>query len=66
MTLITKTTYVDNLDSELKGFVEIGIRGKKAFVERKTCKVINRDNINNLERYQAFKLALSIAKDYLD
>ena len=64
MTLITKTTYVDNLDSELKGCVEIGIRNKKAFVERKTCKVVNRDNIDNLERYQAFKIALGIAKDY--
>lgn len=29
MTCITKTTYVDNIDSELKGYVEIGIRDKK-------------------------------------
>lgn len=64
MTCITKTTYVDNIDSELKGYVEIGIRDKKAYVKHKTCEVINKDNINNLEKYQAFKHAIEIAKCY--
>lgn len=63
MSLVTKTTYIDNWESEIENTVEIGIGKKKAFIEHGTCKVINRDNIKNLERYQAFKLALRIAKD---
>ena len=64
MTCITKTTYIDNIDSDLNGYVEIGIRNKKAFIQHGTCKVLNRDNINNLECYQAFKMAIRIAKNY--
>ena len=64
MTCITKTTYIDNISSDMKGYVEVGIRGKKAFIQHGTCKVLNKDNINNLDRYQAYKIAIRIAKNY--
>ena len=62
MSPVTKTTYVDNWNSEIEDTVEIGIGKKKAFIKHKTCKIINRDNIPKLETYQAFRLALHIAK----
>lgn len=45
MSLVTKTTYVDNWNSEIEGTVEIGIGKKKTFIEHRTCKIINRDNM---------------------
>ena len=62
MSPVTKNTYIDNWNSEIEGTVEIGVGKKKAFVEHRTCKIINRDNISKLETYQAFRLALHIAK----
>ena len=64
MTLITQTTYIDNFDSEIQGAIEIGVRDKKAFILLGTQKVYNKDNIKGLEKYQAFKIALNVAKDY--
>lgn len=64
MTLVTNNTYIDNFDSEIKNTIEIGIKNKKAFVERKTGILINRDNIKNIEKYQAYKLAIKLAKQY--
>lgn len=34
MTLVTKTTYIDNWESEIEGTVEIGINRKKAFIKK--------------------------------
>lgn len=64
MSPVTKTTYIDNFDSEIEGTIEIGIGKKKAFIEHNTGKIINRDNIPKLETYQAFKLALQITENY--
>ena len=35
MTPITKTTYIDNWESEIPNTVEIGIGNKKVFIKRK-------------------------------
>ena len=66
VSFITKTTLIDNWDSELKNHVEVIIGNKKAFIEHGKCTIINRDNIKNLEKYQAFKLAMKMCKNYYD
>lgn len=62
MVLVSTTQYIDNKTSEMEGYVEVGIRNKKAFIKHKTGEVINRDNIKNLESFKAFKMALELAK----
>lgn len=64
MSPVTKTTYIDNFESAIPNTIEVGIGKKKAFIEHGSCKVINRDNIKNLENYQAFKLAKKIARNF--
>lgn len=61
MTPVTKTTYVDNWSSKIPNTVEIGIRNQKAFIEHKTGRLINDDNIKNIEKYQAYRLGRKIA-----
>lgn len=63
MTPITKTTYIDNFKADIPETVEIGVNGKKAFIQWTTGKVINRDGIKKLEKYQAYKMAYKIAID---
>lgn len=59
MTPVTKTTYVDNADSEMQGYIEVGFREKKAFIKKGTLEIINRDNIPlNL---QAMAVGITIA-----
>lgn len=64
MTPITKTTYIDNWESEIPNTVEIGIGNKKVFIKHKTGEVINKCNIKNIEKYQAYKLGRKIALGY--
>ena len=64
MTPVTKTTYIDNWSSEIPNTVEIGVGKKRAFVEHKTGRLINRDNISRIEQYQAYKIGKQIALDY--
>ena len=50
MSRVTKTTYIDNWNSEIEGSVEIGVGKKKTFIEHRTCKIINRDNIAKIHK----------------
>ena len=62
MTPITKTSYVDNFDSEKEGYVEVGYRKKKAFIKQGTLEVVNPDNIPlNL---QAMAMGVVIADEH--
>ena len=60
MTLITKTSYVDNWTSDKKGYVEIGYKGKKAYAKSGTGELINTDKIP--ENAQAIRIGIAIAK----
>lgn len=60
-TSITKTTGVDNFDSEEVGYVEVWKGNKKAFIQHRSLEVFNRDNLPlNLD---AMALAVTIADE---
>lgn len=42
---VTKNSYIDNEDSLMKGYVEVGYHDKKAFVKHYTLEIVNEDNI---------------------
>ena len=60
MTMITKTSYVDNWTSDKKGYVEIGYKGKKAYAKKGTGSLDNPHNIPL--NAQAVKMGIAIAK----
>lgn len=62
MTLITKNSYIDNWYSKVANTIEVGWFKKRCFIERGTGKVVSNNGVPS--NSQAYKMALSIAKNY--
>lgn len=59
MTSVSKTSYIDNWYSERPGTIEVGYRGRKAFVSVFTGQIL--DNYGVPTNSRALKLAIKIA-----
>ena len=57
--LITKQSGIDNCDSRVPGTVEVWYKGKHAYIEHGTGRVVSNDGVPT--NSQAYKIALKIA-----